>query len=48
MIKSVANEYQWPPQTIGGFFVDGQDFEGLEYWFDEVKRIEKIMKPKRK
>jgi hypothetical protein len=39
MIKSVVREFHWPPEVIGGFFIDDQDYKGLEYWYDDVREI---------
>jgi hypothetical protein len=36
MIKTVTREHHWPPETIGGLFVDEQDFEGLFFWYKDV------------
>lgn len=46
MVRSVANEYQWPPNTIGGFFIDEQDFYGLEFWYNCVIENSKKIKAK--
>jgi hypothetical protein len=40
MITSVVNEYKWSPAIIGDFFIDNHDFEGLEFWYDEVIKID--------
>jgi hypothetical protein len=36
MIRSVAREFKWPPNVIGGLFVDDADYLGLEYWYNDV------------
>lgn len=50
MIKSVVGEYKWPPDIIGGLFIDSQDYEGLEFWYNRVieinEELEKL-KPKK-
>ena len=48
MIASVVSEYKWPPDVIGGLFIDSQDYEGLEFWYDQVvtanEELEKLKK----
>jgi hypothetical protein len=36
MIRSVVREHHWPPDIIGGFYVDGDMYDSLEFWFDDV------------
>lgn len=36
MVKSVARVYNWPPNVIGGLFIDDWDYRGLEYWFNDA------------
>jgi hypothetical protein len=38
MIVSVVRAHNWAPDIMGALFVDGQDYEGLEFWYDEVKQ----------
>ena len=30
---------KWPPDVLGGLFFDAQDHLGLEYWYEEIQRI---------
>lgn len=48
MIKNVVREHHWPPHIIGGFFIDDQDYEGLEYWHNDVVKVNKELSPKKK
>ncbi len=46
MVRSVAREYHWPPDKIGGFFIDAQDFFGLEFWYNDIIEANKDFKNK--
>lgn len=49
MVKTVVREHHWPPDVIGGLFVDDADSKGLEFWYDDILEvIEKINPKKRK
>lgn len=49
MVKSVIREHSWLPKEIGSLFIDNQDYEGLEYWYDDLKELESKLKlPKKK
>lgn len=48
MIKNVAREFHWPPDLIGGFFVDNIDLYGLIYWNDDCEDSAKRIKGKGK
>lgn len=47
MIKNVVGEHSWPPEVISGLFVDNIDYNGIEYWSDEVIRVNEELKPKK-
>jgi hypothetical protein len=47
MIKTVVREHKWPPEIIGGFFIDDIDYNGLEFWFNDVKEMYKKPKDKK-
>lgn len=47
MIKTVAREFKWPPEVIGGLFIDGIDFKGLDFWYNDVKEVVKELTPKK-
>lgn len=44
MIASVAREYKWPPEVLGGLFFDAEDYEGLEFWYNDIKQMHKEIK----
>lgn len=46
MIKSVVRESRWPPDVIGGLFIDEQDYEGLEFWYNDFKEMHDDLKKK--
>jgi hypothetical protein len=39
MMRSVAREYKWPPDLIGGFFIDNIDHYGLEFWYEDIIKM---------
>ena len=46
-IKSVVNEYHWPPKIIDNLYCDDIDYQGLIYWYENLKELHsKIPKPK--
>lgn len=47
MIVSVVREHHWPPDVIGGLFVDALDHRGLIFWYNDVRDcVEEIKKKK--
>lgn len=47
MVKSVVREHHWPPDVIGGLFVDAVDRSGLEYWYIDVMEVHKELNKKK-
>lgn len=42
-------DMKWSPDIIGDLFIDNEDYEGLEFWYDDVvKRIEEMKKDERR
>jgi len=39
-----VREHKWPPEIIGGFFVDNIDYKGLEFWYCDVMDMHKTKK----
>lgn len=39
MVSSVVRETHWPPDIIGGFFIDNQDQYGLRFWYEDFKQM---------
>jgi hypothetical protein len=44
MIKSVVREHKWSPTIIGDLFIDCQDYQGLEYWYQDVLKVSNEIK----
>lgn len=47
MIKSVIREYKWAPEIINSLYLDGADYFGLIWWYEDVKNIVDEMKKKK-
>tara|TARA_R110000824_G_C15199340_1_gene675540 strand:+ start:519 stop:707 length:189 start_codon:yes stop_codon:yes gene_type:complete len=43
-VKTVVNEYHWPPNQIDNLFLDDYDYHGLKYWYDNAKEMHDKMK----
>jgi hypothetical protein len=52
MVKSIARTFHWPPNVLGGLFIDDWDMHGLVFWYndtkDQVREIEASRKKKDK
>lgn len=44
VIEVVVNYFHWEPAVIGGLNFDRDNFNGLLYWFDFVKKVNKKQK----
>jgi hypothetical protein len=46
MFASLTREHHWPPSVLEGLFFDREDYEGLQFWIDDLiemnKKIPKI------
>ena len=42
----MVREYHFFPNVIGELYIDNQDFEGLEYWYDDVVEVNKQLETK--
>lgn len=47
MILSVVREHHWPPDKIGGLFVDDMDWLGLEFWYNDLRALNDELKNKK-
>jgi len=45
MIKSIVRSFFWKLQDIESLYLDGADFRGLEYWYDDIVEVEKSINP---
>jgi hypothetical protein len=49
MIKSVVRTHHWSPGEIGKMFLDEIDYNGIEYWYNDIDlQIKKIETPPKK
>lgn len=47
MVQSVVREHHWAPSEVGALYFDAQDYQGLEYWYNDVKKVsDEIKNPK--
>lgn len=46
MIKSVVREHHWTPEIIGKLDVEGDDYNSLEYWYNDVCEQHEQLKKK--
>jgi len=44
MFRTVAREHHWPPQILGGLYLDRVDHLGLEFWVDDVIKVNEEIK----
>lgn len=44
MVKTVIWEYQYTPDVIDTFFLDGEDWSGIEWLYEAAKEKIKLMK----
>lgn len=36
MVKSIIRSYHWPPDVIGGLFIDAVDQDGIVYLYRDI------------
>lgn len=48
MVKSVVREHKWTPQVINSLYLDDTDYFGLEWWYNDVCKVNEEMKSKNK
>jgi hypothetical protein len=48
MIKSVVREHHFSPFEINDFYLDGIDFYGLEFYYEDIKELNSELKMKNK
>jgi hypothetical protein len=48
MVKSVVREHHWAPSQVGALYFDAIDYEGLVYWYEDVKEVDESLKEKTK
>ena len=49
MIKTVVREHHWTPEQIGVLSVDGDDdYNSLEFWYNDISEVVADLKKKKK
>lgn len=46
MVKSVVREHHWSPSQVGDLYFDMEDYQGLVYWYEDVKEVDASLKEK--
>jgi hypothetical protein len=46
MIVSLIREHHWPPDIISGLFIDDQDYEGVEFLYNDLVEMHAELKKK--
>lgn len=46
MIKTVVREHHWEPTKIDSLFVDSLDYDGLVFWYNDIRAMHKELKTK--
>jgi hypothetical protein len=47
MVKSIIRSYHWPPDIVGGLFVDANDQEGMVYLYRDISdQVQELKKKK--
>lgn len=46
MIRSVVRQYNWPFFIIDRLYLDDIDHRGLEFWYDDVIKMNAELKKK--
>ncbi|MBC7486084.1 MAG: hypothetical protein H7282_04980 [Cytophagaceae bacterium] len=36
MIATVVREHHWSPAVVGDLYCDSEDYQGLEFWYNDV------------
>jgi len=44
MIVSIVREHHWTPEVINGLYLDDADHFGLEFWYNDIKRVTEELK----
>jgi len=48
VITTVVDKYHWPPEVIGGLFIDDEDYEGILFWYNLIEEERKQLTAKTK
>jgi len=47
VIKTVVREHHWRPSEIESLYLDGTDFFGLLYWYEDISEVNNELKTKK-
>ena len=47
MIKTVVREHHFSPAQVGDFYFDAIDYQGLEWYYDDICKVIDEMKKKK-
>jgi hypothetical protein len=48
MVQTVVREHHWQPNQINRLYLDDIDYNGLEFWYNDVVAVGKELKTKQK
>lgn len=35
----MVREFKWPPNVIGGLFIDDEDYRGIMFWYNDLAEV---------
>lgn len=47
IIKTVVREHHFSPLEIDAFFLDEKDHWGIEFWYNDIKKVNDELKTKK-
>jgi hypothetical protein len=42
-----VRDTKWSPEIIGDLFIDEQDYQGIEFWYNDIEKQIKELKDKK-
>lgn len=48
MIQTVVREHHWEPRQFKRLYLDDSDYNGLEFWYNDVVEVGNELKKKQK
>jgi len=42
-----VRDTKWSPEIIGDLFIDAQDYQGIEFWYNDIEKQIKELKDKK-
>jgi hypothetical protein len=40
----IVREQHWAPEQVGALYFDGQDYQGLLFWYNDVIEVQRQIK----